>query len=165
MSSTFAKTLEILIDGGVELVVVGMAAAIAQGVPLNTLDLDIVHRRTEDNVERLLRVLASLDAVYRTDRRNLRPGREALLGAGHQLLRTRAGILDCLGAITIGQRDVGYDELLDRSIELRIDGRALRVLSLETLIEAKRSAGRAKDLAVLPVLHATLEELQRRRGH
>ncbi len=164
MSSTFTKTLELLIDGGVELVVVGMASAIAQGAPLTTMDLDIVHRRTPENVERLLKVLTAIDAVYRTDRRGIPPGREALLGAGHQLLRTRVGIVDCLGTMALGGVDLGYEDLLARSISLRLDGREILVLSLEAYIEAKRGAGRPKDLAVLPTLEATLREIRARGG-
>jgi hypothetical protein len=41
-------------------------------------------------------------------------------------------------------------------------GRAVRVLTLSALIEAKERAGRPKDLAALPVLRATLDELRRR---
>jgi hypothetical protein len=40
-------------------------------------------------------------------------------------------------------------------------GLTVRVLGLPALIEAKERAGRPKDLAALPVLRATLEELDR----
>lgn len=43
------------------------------------------------------------------------------------------------------------------------DGSTIRVLSLPALIEAKERAGRAKNLAALPVLRATLDELNRRQ--
>jgi hypothetical protein len=38
------------------------------------------------------------------------------------------------------------------------------VLALHELIEVKRRAGRPKDLAALPVLEATLDEIERLRG-
>jgi hypothetical protein len=41
-------------------------------------------------------------------------------------------------------------------------GRTARVLSLPALIEAKERRGRPKDVAVLPVLRATLDEAKRR---
>lgn len=44
----FAETLRLLIAGEVEFIVVGMTAGILQGVPVTTIDLDIVHRRTTD---------------------------------------------------------------------------------------------------------------------
>jgi hypothetical protein len=42
------------------------------------------------------------------------------------------------------------------------NGRTVRVLSLRALIEAKERSGRPKDLAVLPVLRATLDETKQR---
>lgn len=162
MRSTFTRTLALLVEAGGEFIVVGMASAIAQGVPLNTLDLDIVHRRTPENVDRLLAVLNGVEAVYRTDPPNLRPGRDALLGAGHQLLRTRVGVLACLGVMSLGGRDLGYEELLDRTLSIRLQEGEIRLLSLAAYVQAKREAGRPKDLAVLPVLEATLAEIERR---
>lgn len=40
----------------------------------------------------------------------------------------------------------------------------VKVLALEDLIRTKRAAGRPKDLAVLPVLEATLQTLQEKGG-
>src|SRR5262249_2939639 len=61
----FADILQILAANEVEFIVVGMTAGILQGPPITTIDLDLVHRRTPENVGRLLRVLAELDAFYR----------------------------------------------------------------------------------------------------
>lgn len=69
-----------------------------------TVDLGIVHRRSADNVSRLLRVLADLDAVYRHDPRRLRPRESHLMSPGHQLLVTTHGDLDCLERSGRGQR-------------------------------------------------------------
>jgi hypothetical protein len=60
----------------VEFVVVGMTAGILQGAPATTADVDVVHRRTPENVARLLHVLA---AIYRRDPRRLRPKDVAML--------------------------------------------------------------------------------------
>ena len=55
MGSPNLKTLlECLASSDVELVVVGMPAAVAQGAPVTTHDADIVHRRTPENVVRLV---------------------------------------------------------------------------------------------------------------
>jgi hypothetical protein len=43
----------------VDFVLVGALAAVAQGAPLTTHDVDIVHNRDPDNVERLVAFLAS----------------------------------------------------------------------------------------------------------
>jgi hypothetical protein len=64
-SARYVETLKLLVAAEVEFIVVGMAAGILQGVPATTLDLDIVHRRTPQNVERLLSVLQVIHAVAR----------------------------------------------------------------------------------------------------
>src|SRR5882724_5212721 len=56
-----------LCTAGVEFIVVGGAAAVIQGAPITTNDLDIVHRRTPENVARLLAVMLQLDATIRYD--------------------------------------------------------------------------------------------------
>jgi hypothetical protein len=155
----FAEILRLLAAADVEFVVVGMTAAILQGAPVTTLDLDVVHRRTTLNVQRLLRVLDGLDAVARHDPRRLRPGESHLMGPGHQLLTTRLGDLDCLGSI---DQDRGYEQLIDLTVQLRLtQDLNIRVLALPALIEAKERSGRPKDLAALPVLRATLDEVNR----
>jgi hypothetical protein len=156
----FAEILRLLADHDVEFVVVGMTAGILHGAPVTTVDLDVVHRRSPENVARLLRVLGELGAVYRHDPRQLRPAESHLAGPGHQLLSTTCGDLDCLGTI---DQDRGYEDLLAQTVEMRLaGGRTVRVLSLPALIEAKERTGRPKDLAALPVLRATLDETKRR---
>jgi hypothetical protein len=145
---------------GVDFIVVGMAAGVLRGAPVTTVDLDIVHERSADNVSRLLEVLSELDAIYRHDPRRLRPTASHLVGPGHQLLSTRYGDLDCLGAVGDGE---SYADLLERAPALEIsEGLTLRVIDLPTLIELKEKAGRPKDVAVLPMLRATLAESRRR---
>jgi len=148
-----------LADARVEAIVVGMAAAVIQGAPTMTWDLDVVHHRTPDNVERLLRVLDDIDAVARGDSRRLRPNASHLLGPGHILLETRFGDFDCLGAID-GSR--AYEDLLEGSLEIELDGRQLRVIGLAELLQIKKRAGRPKDLAGIPYIEATIAELARR---
>src|SRR5712692_7478454 len=97
-SARFADVLRRLAKNEVEFIVVGMTAGVLHGAPVTTIDLDILHRRSKDNVARLLRVLAELDAVYRHDARRLTPQESHLLSPGHQLLTTTHGDLDCLGA-------------------------------------------------------------------
>jgi hypothetical protein len=88
-----------LAEHEVEFIVVGGVAAVLAGAPINTFDLDVVYRRTPDNLDRLLAALSELDAVFRGDPRRIRPNRSHLESAGHKLLATRHGDLDCLGSI------------------------------------------------------------------
>ena len=147
-----------LADEGVNFIGVGMVSAIVQGVPLTTLDLDIVHQRSSENVARLLRVLADIDAVARNDPRRLRPNESHLLGPGHILLRTRFGDFDCLGTIDQGR---GYEDLLPCSISTEFEGRSLRFLELREVLAIKKRAGRPKDLAALPYIESTIDEIER----
>jgi len=146
----------------VHFIVVGGIAAVLQRVPINTIDLDILHERTPDNVARLLAVLAELDAVCRDDPRDLKPNETHLLGAGSQLLRTRTLDFDLLGTIDDGLSYV--DLLLDTDL-VEVAGLEIRVLKLERLIEIKRKLNRPKDKLMLMHLEATLEERERMRGN
>jgi hypothetical protein len=65
-SPSLESLLTILATSDAEFIVVGMLAAVAQGAPVTTHDLDIVHRRTPENVARLVDLLVNkLDARYR----------------------------------------------------------------------------------------------------
>jgi len=155
--------LAALCDAGVDFIIVGGAAAVIHGAPITTVDLDIVHRRTPENVQRLLLLLHELDATMRYDfaNRGLRPTAEMLSGKGQINLSTTLGPLAPLCELAEGQ---GYDELLPHSRSVPDEGRTLRVLDLPTLIAVKTKAGRPKDRVVLPILIATLEERDKRKG-
>jgi len=155
-SPSLESLLATLATSDVEFIVVGMLAAVAQGAPVTTHDLDIVHRRTPDNVAKLVDLLVNkLDASYRGRTDVLRPTAEILSGTGHSLLKTNLGPLDVLGAIE-GGRD--YDSLLPNSHRIEIAGRVVYVLGLATLIELKRGSTRLKDQLVLPILEETLKQ-------
>ena len=144
--------LSALLEAQIELVVIGGAAAILHGASTTTQDLDIVHRRTPENVARMLELLERLDAVVREPgNRGLRPDAELLLRGRQPLLSTALGDLDVLCVFHDGR---GYEELLPHSIEMAIDDRPLRVLDLDTLIAVKAAANRPKDRIVLPILLA-----------
>jgi hypothetical protein len=150
-------TLRALREGDVEFIVVGGLAAVLQGAPVDTFDVDIVHSRGSANIARILPVLDALDAIFRMQpERRLRPNTSHLASPGHLNLMTRYGPLDLLG--TIGN-NLAYEDLIPRSVELDVaEGLRIRVLDLETLIAIKEELGGEKDLAVLPTLRRTLEE-------
>lgn len=52
--------LERLVADEIDFILVGGLAAVAQGAPMTTHDLDIVHRRTSENVDRLAALLKAL---------------------------------------------------------------------------------------------------------
>jgi hypothetical protein len=78
---------------GVEFIVVGGVCAVLHGAPIATFDLDVVHARTPENVDRLLAALKTLGATSRAHPgRTVVPGRSHLESAGHQLLHTAHGL-------------------------------------------------------------------------
>ncbi|TKD01047.1 nucleotidyltransferase domain-containing protein [Polyangium fumosum] len=153
-----ADILRTLLHHQVDFVVVGGMAAVLQGAPVHTFDIDIVYSRAEENVARLLAALQDLDAVFRTDPRRLVPNESHLRSTGHKLLSTRHGVLDVLGTI---EEDTSYEDLLQDALWLEVAGAPVRVLSLERLIQIKEKLTRPKDRAMLLVLQATLEEKRR----
>lgn len=153
----FRQILETLSKHEVDYIVVGNVSAVLQGAPVTTFDLDIVHSRAAENLPRLLEALQELDAYFREQpERKITPGLSHLVGTGHQLLLTRFGPLDVLGAIQSG-RD--YDALLSRTVTIPLkNGLEVRMLNLETIIALKEELLRPKDLAVLPMLKKILAE-------
>jgi hypothetical protein len=150
----FADLLRLLTRHGVDFVVVGAAAAVLDGAPITTFDLDVVFETSAENRARLLAALEEIDAVYLDplDRRIL-PTDERLQAHRLNLFTTRLGRFDALTAIAPEQT---WGELLPRSHTLEIGGAAVRVLDLDAVIESKEAAGRDKDRAALPLLRETL---------
>lgn len=60
-----AELLRSLRKADVRFIIVGGAAALLHRAPVTTVDLDIVHDREPENVDRLLAVLQRLDARIR----------------------------------------------------------------------------------------------------
>ena len=157
----FRALLGALTESDVCFVLVGGVAAVLQGVPANTFDVDIVPARDPGNARRLAVVLRSLEACYRDHLpKRLEPREEDLTLAGHHRLWTRLGPLDVLGRIA-GER--GYEDLIDRAPLTDLgQGLSVHVLDLEVLVEVKEALGRDKDRAQLPEYRHTLEERRRR---
>lgn len=160
MASQRFRILKTLLDHQVDFIIVGGVSAQLNGAPIDTLDLDVVHSRTPENVARLLAALQELDAYYRFQpERRFRPDASHISSPGHQLLLTRFGAADFLGSVA---KQRTYEDLLPHTTEMTTgEGMAVKVLNLEMLITLKEELGHEKDLAVLPILRHTLEERRR----
>jgi predicted nucleotidyltransferase len=162
-AADYQAILRTLVDNKVNFIVVGGVSAMLHGATIVTLDLDLVHSREPQNLQRFLRALESLDAHSRerTDRK-IRPTLPFLDISGHLLLTTSKGPLDVLG--TIGD-DLGYDELLKHITEMEVaKGLHVKVLNLDKYVEIKEKLNREKDRAVLPVLRQALEARRKRQS-
>lgn len=149
----FVQLLSNLSEAKVDFILVGAMSAAIQGAQIATFDLDIVHLRTLENVERLVRVLQQMDAIYRGHPARLKPQTSAFTGPGHQLLLTSLGPLDCLGEIEDGQ---GYSELLPHTQEISLGTFGVHVLTLEYYLQIRRQHPRPRDLARFQAIEAAI---------
>ena len=155
MKPDFLALLRALSRHGVEYVVVGGVAAILEGAPISTFDLDIVYRVEDANLGRLQALLTELEARYRDPAgREIEPTVERLRTNRVNLLETRQGLLDAMQEIGAGW---SYDDLVSRTHTHTVGELEVRVLDLSSVIESKQAAGRDKDTAMLPVLRQTLQ--------
>jgi hypothetical protein len=126
---------------GIRFIVVGMSAAVLEGAPVATQDIDVWFERVDD--ERL---------------------REAAKEAGGFWISGFGMQPPSFGGVGLDRIDVvltvhGLDNFAveyPRTFEAIVDGVLLRVLPLSRVIASKRATNRFKDQASLPILEATL---------
>jgi predicted nucleotidyltransferase len=159
----FEKLLRALAEGGVEFILVGGVAATAHGSARLTVDLDVVYRRSDENIARLAATVGKLRPYLR----GAPPGlpfawdAQTIRSGLNFTLTTDLGDLDLLGEIAGGG---AYDALLPHTIVLKIFGIKCRCLDLEHLIHVKRAAGRPKDFEAIAELEALAQETERADG-
>ena len=147
---------------GVDFVVVGAVAAIAQGSPLPTYVLDVTPSREPANVERLVEALVDLDAKLRTPSGPVAFPLEPNMIAGGEAwtLTTSAGPLDL---VFVPAGTTGYDDIRRDAFAVDLGtGKPPLVASLRDVIRMKEATGRERDRAQLPALRRTLELIRER---
>jgi hypothetical protein len=154
--------LQVLIQHGVDFVVIGGIAARIWGSPTVTRDLDICYARAPANFERLAAALQEVHAKLRgvKDEVPFRLDARTLAAGDSFTFKSDVGDLDCLGTPT---GTGGYDDLKAGAELVDVDGLKVWVTSLADLIEMKRAAGRSKDRVELEVLGALRDERGRRK--
>ena len=135
-----------LATAGVDFVVIGGVAVVAQASPRFTKDLDITYDALDaTNLELLAGVLADVRATLRgiTEDVPFVPDARALRQTEILTLDTIDGPLDLL------RNPEGcppYADLRDRSDVAMLDGHEVRIASIDDLLSMKRAAGRPQDL-------------------
>jgi len=140
----------------VRYVVIGAFAAIAQQAPIPaTRDIDLILEESRENLARLSLALGELGARIRTE------GVPEGLPFSHDarsLASAEMWNLICPD----GEFDIsfhssgfagGYPELAANAHRLRVDDVEVVVADLGDVIRSKETAGRPKDLRVLPILY------------
>jgi predicted nucleotidyltransferase len=150
------EALRVLSEAGVEFVIVGGVAAVLHGSAYITFDLDICYSRAAANLKRLRQALEPFHPRPRGFPKDLPFVWDEATLRNHSVLtlQTDLGEIDLLAEIAgLG----AYDEVRARSRTVEALGSGVAVLDLQGLIEAKRAAGREKDLTMLPELESLIE--------
>lgn len=159
MSVDYTRFFTALCGGRVEFILVGGAAANVHGSARLTQDVDVVYRRSRENVARLTAALAPFHPYLRGAPPGLpfRWDAETVWRGLNFTLTTDLGPVDALGEITGGG---GYDALLAHTVEIEAFGQRIRCIDIRKLIDVKRAAGRPKDLEAIAELEALLDETE-----
>ena len=141
LTSAERALLEALNALGVRYLIVGMGAALIEGAPGTTQDLDLwLEGIDEDQLREATRRAGGL---Y-TSGFGLQP--PAVGGKG----------LDRVDLVLSASGLESFDQEFSNAREYLLEGVRVRVLPLERVIVSKRAAQRAKDSAQLPMLEAAL---------
>lgn len=158
LNADLSLLLEELLKADVQFILVGGLAAVIQGAPVTTLDVDILYDPSPDNIEKLFALLKSISAIYRRpDDKIIKPKKEDFFKKGHLLFTTGLGPLDVLAFIEEGKT---YDALLENTVKIEFRGHIIRVLNLKTIIDLKKTSKDPKDKQRLSVLEETLRQME-----
>lgn len=133
--------LEALNRHGVRFLIVGLGAAVLEGAPLATQDIDLWFERVED--PRIQAAAAEAGGFW-------------IGGFGLQPPAFGGPELHRLDVVLTAHGLEPFEVEYRDAIQHDVDGVPVQVLPLERVIASKRSTGRPKDLAALPALEATL---------
>ncbi|MDQ3728323.1 MAG: hypothetical protein M3355_01905 [Actinomycetota bacterium] len=154
--------VDALNEAGVDFVLIGGLAGTLQGSSYPTYDLDIAYSREPANFRRVVRALKSLDVTLN----NAPPGlpfvlNEVTLANGANFtFDTRFGRFDILGHVP---GVATYDDLRERSEAAKLEGREVRIASIDYLIAMKRAANRTKDKLMVEEYLVIADEQERAR--
>ncbi len=156
MTTNFHELLNALVKANVDFIIVGGVAARAHGSARFTEDLDVVYRRSPENIENLSDALAP----YHPYLRGAPPGLpfdwspSTIKHGLNFTLIVDIGAIDLLGEISGGGT---YEQLITESETISLFGLSCKCLRVEALIKAKRAAGRPKDFDSIAELQAILD--------
>ncbi len=149
--------LAVLIEEGVDFVLIGGYAAVLHGASRPTEDVDVTPATDAENLARLTKALERLDARIRSD---AVPGglpfstsAEAMRGLLMLNLTTGLGDLDI--SFHPSGTD-GYADLVQGAEERSLGTVTIRVAALADIVRSKEAAGRDKDIRALAELYELL---------
>jgi hypothetical protein len=126
---------------GVRFLIVGMSAAVLEGAPVATQDIDVWFESLQPE-------------AVKTAARNA--GGFWIAGFGLQPPGFGGDGLSRIDVVLTAHGLGPFADEYDRAIEREIEGATLRILPLDRVIASKKATGRPKDAASLPALEAAL---------
>lgn len=157
--------LRVLVEHGVQFVVIGGMAAYFQGSPLPTMDVDVTPDVSPDNLQRLSDALRALEARVRhpdvPEGLPFAHDATSLAGSVFWNLVTPYGELD-VSFTPAGTR--GYADLAQGAGVVVVGSTRVPVASLADVVRSKDAADRPKDRRALPVLRELLAQQTRERA-
>lgn len=151
----FQKVIILLEDHHIEYILIGGFAGAVHGSARLTSDIDIVYRRTKENIQKIVSSLKD----HKPYLRGAPPGLpfifdEKTIESGLNFtLTTDIGFLDLLAEVPGGN----YETILSDSIIIEVFDRRIRCVNLDRLIRLKKASGRPKDFEAI----SELEEINR----
>jgi hypothetical protein len=154
--------LRALADGEVDFVVIGGVAGGVHGSAYPTYDLDVAYARDRANLKRLAAVLRELDARLRGAPPDIpfQLDADSLEEGGNFTFTTRFGAFDVLA---YPEGAAAYERLRRDAKQVDVEGRQVRVASIDHLIAMKEAAGRTKD-QLMALEYRVLADEQRRQS-
>ncbi|HVT91066.1 MAG TPA: hypothetical protein VHD56_19595 [Tepidisphaeraceae bacterium] len=146
--------MKLLSDHKIDFVVIGGVAAALHGSPMATLDIDVCIGFSDAMVSTLISALRPIHPRlrHRPDKMPLPEDPSRLTGLKNLYLDTDLGKIDLLGELP---GVCSFHELHDKTVMMDVgSGLMCRVLDIDTLIAAKRKAGRDKDKLAIRYLEA-----------
>jgi predicted nucleotidyltransferase len=135
----------------VDFVIIGGVAIHAYSSAYLTDDFDFCYSRKIENLKKIVNALAPFKPRFRNFPKDL-PftwDERTLQGGTNFTLETEIGDIDLLGEVA----GVGAFQSVKANSELvNFYGFEVSILTIDALIEAKKAAGRTKDLLILPEL-------------
>ncbi len=154
--------LKALVDHGVDFVLVGGMAGIAQGSSYPTYDIDVAYARDKANLQRLARALVELRVSLRVEGEAadlpFLPDARSLENGANFTFMTDFGMFDILGDVAGVS---SYEELRGDATVQDVEGFPIRVASIGHLIAMKRAANRTKDKLMLDEYIVIADEQKR----
>lgn len=149
--------LEALTQEKVNFVIIGGIASISHGMDYTTNDIDLCYQRSELNHRALIKALSKANPKLRTQEGEGVPflfDEKTITQCLQLTLQTDWGPIDLLGEVPgLGK----YEDFFANSKEVVLYGFSVKILGLEDLIKAKKTANRSKDQLHLLELETILE--------